>query len=44
MFSIRAIFGIRSDGVCRLNPEVARMLVANVSAQKIFGVDRPVSA
>jgi hypothetical protein len=27
-----ADFVIRSDGVCRLNPEMARMLVANVSA------------
>jgi CRISP-associated protein Cas1 len=27
-----ADFVIRTDGVCRLNPEMARMLVANVSA------------
>jgi CRISPR-associated protein Cas1 len=27
-----ADFVIRTDGVCRLNPEMARMLVAEVSA------------
>ena len=27
-----ADFVIRSDGVCRLNPEMARMVVAKVSA------------
>ncbi len=27
-----ADFTIRSDGVCRLNPEMARMIVARVSA------------
>jgi hypothetical protein len=27
-----ADFVIRTDGVCRLNPEMARMVVANVSA------------
>jgi hypothetical protein len=32
-----ADFVIRSDGVCRLNPEMARMVVARVSAQKIYG-------
>jgi CRISP-associated protein Cas1 len=26
-----ADFVIRTDGVCRLNPEMARMVVANVS-------------
>jgi CRISPR/Cas system-associated endonuclease Cas1 len=31
-----ADFIIRTDGVCRLNPEMARMVVARVSAQKIF--------
>jgi hypothetical protein len=25
-------FGIRSDGVCQLNPEMVRMVVAKVSA------------
>ena len=28
----QAVFVIRSDGVCRLNPEMARMVVATVSA------------
>jgi hypothetical protein len=28
-----ADFVIRSDGVCRLNPEMARMVVATVSAR-----------
>ena len=32
-----ADFVIRSDGVCRLNPEMARMVVARVSDIKIFG-------
>jgi hypothetical protein len=32
MFSIRPIFGIRSDGVWQLDPEMVRMVVANVSA------------
>jgi CRISPR-associated protein Cas1 len=27
-----ADFVIRSDGVCRLNPEMARMVVARISA------------
>jgi len=30
-----ADFVIRSDGVCRLNPEMARMLVAMVSGVRI---------
>jgi CRISP-associated protein Cas1 len=30
-----ADFVIRSDGVCRLNPEMARMVVAKVSIQKV---------
>ena len=30
-----ADFVIRSHGVCRLNPEMARMAVAKVSAQKV---------
>jgi CRISPR/Cas system-associated endonuclease Cas1 len=34
-----ADFVIRSDGVCRLNPETARMLVARVSTWKVS--DRP---
>jgi len=38
-----ADFVIRSDGVVRLNPEMARMVVVKVSAQKIFDVDRPES-
>jgi CRISPR-associated protein Cas1 len=38
-----ADFVIRSDGVCRLNPEMARMVVAKVSAQEIFDCDRPES-
>ena len=29
-----ADFVIRSDGVCRLNPEMARMVVAKISTQK----------
>jgi CRISPR-associated protein Cas1 len=31
-----ADFTIRTDGVCRLNPEMARMVVAKISAQKIL--------
>jgi CRISPR/Cas system-associated endonuclease Cas1 len=38
-----ADFVIRSDGVCRLNPDMARMVVATVSALKIFDADRPAS-
>jgi CRISP-associated protein Cas1 len=38
-----ADFVIRTDGVCRLNPEMARMVVAKASAKKIFGTDRPES-
>jgi hypothetical protein len=30
-------FVIRTDRVCRLNPEMARMVVAKVSAQKLYG-------
>jgi hypothetical protein len=29
-----ADFVIRADGVCRLNPEMARMVVARVSAEQ----------
>ena len=29
-----ADFVIRADGVCRLNPEISRMVVARVSATK----------
>ena len=36
-------FVIRSDGVCRLNPEMARLVVAKVSTRKILNADRPVS-
>jgi hypothetical protein len=39
-----AYFVIRADGVCRLNPEMARIVVAKVSAWKILDVDRPVLA
>jgi CRISP-associated protein Cas1 len=38
-----ADFVIRSDGVCRLDPLMAHMVVAKVSAQKIFDRDRPES-
>jgi hypothetical protein len=38
-----ADFVIRTDGVRRLNPEMARMVVAKVSAWKIFDADRPES-
>jgi CRISP-associated protein Cas1 len=38
-----ADFVIRTDGICRLNPEMARTVVANVSAWKIFDADRPQS-
>jgi CRISPR/Cas system-associated endonuclease Cas1 len=31
-----ADFVIRTDGVCRLNPEMARMVVATISASGIF--------
>jgi hypothetical protein len=38
-----ADFVIRTDGVCRLNPEMARMVVARVSTRKLYdpaaGVD-----
>jgi hypothetical protein len=31
---------IRTDGVCRLNPEMARMVVARVSRSKLVGRNR----
>jgi CRISP-associated protein Cas1 len=31
-----ADFVIRTDGVCRLNPQMSRMVVAKVSAKKIL--------
>jgi hypothetical protein len=32
-----ADFVIRTDGVCRLNPKLARMVVAKVSMSKVHG-------
>jgi CRISPR/Cas system-associated endonuclease Cas1 len=34
-----ADFVIRSDGICRLNPEMARMVVARVLTQKALRLD-----